>query len=170
MVAAHSLSIPQADADQRLVLHGIPWRDYLLLSDLFIDRPGLHLTYLEGTLEITTTSPRHERIKKLIARLVELHALFRGVRIHGFGSATYRREEKERGLEPDECYCVNTEKPYPDLAIEVVLSSGGVNKLAVYQGLGVREVWFWEEGALSASSSSRRADTFRKTAALFSPP
>lgn len=34
----------------------------------------------------------------------------------------------------------------PDLAIEVVLTSGGVDKLAVYQRLGVREVWFWHQG------------------------
>ena len=34
----------------------------------------------------------------------------------------------------------------PDLAIEVVLSSGIVDKLAIYQGLGVTEVWQWESG------------------------
>jgi hypothetical protein len=34
-------------------------------------------TYLRGTLEITTTSPFHEHLKKLIARLVELHGVGR---------------------------------------------------------------------------------------------
>lgn len=155
------------DADQRVVLQGIPWRDYLSLSDLFVDRAGLHLTYVEGTLEIMTTSPRHERIKTLIARLLELHALLRGVPITGFGSATYRREEKERGLEPDECYCVGGEKPYPDLAIEVVLTSGGVNKLAVYEGLGVREVWFWEEGTFSVFELSAAGYAPRPGSAFF---
>lgn len=37
----------------------------------------------------------------------------------------------------------------PDLAIEVVLTSGGIEKLPVYEGLGVREVWFWENDELS---------------------
>ena len=37
----------------------------------------------------------------------------------------------------------------PDLAIEVVLTSGGINKLKLYQRLGVGEVWFWEDGVLS---------------------
>lgn len=69
-----------------------------------------------------------------------------GVRIHGFGSATYRREDAERGLEPDECYCVDSEKDIPDLAIEVVVTSG-MNKLDVYAGLGVAEVWVFENGA-----------------------
>src|SRR5947207_10162079 len=92
--------------EQRLVFGGITYKDYVLISDVFGHRPGLRLTYLRGTLEITTTTPLHEHLKKLIARLVELHALVRGVRILGFGSATYRREDRERGLEPDECYCV----------------------------------------------------------------
>lgn len=39
------------------------------------------------------------------------------------------------------------EAPY--LAIEVVWISGGIDKLAVYAGLGVREVWFWKDGRLS---------------------
>jgi len=156
-----------ADIDQRVVLQGIPWHDYLSLSDLFVDRAGLHLTYVEGTLEIMTASPRHERVKKLIARLLELHALLRGVPITGFGSATYRREEKERGLEPDECYCIDGEKRYPDLAIEVVLTSGGINKLAVYEGLGVREVWFWEEGAFSVFELAGTGYARRLVSAFF---
>jgi len=38
-------------------------------------------------------------------------------------------------------------KDLPDIAIEVVLTSGGIEKLPVYAGLGVREVWFWEDDA-----------------------
>jgi Uma2 family endonuclease len=40
------------------------------------------------------------------------------------------------------------EKPRPDLAIEVVISSGGLNKLELYRGPGVPEVWFWRRGTL----------------------
>ncbi len=36
------------------------------------------------------------------------------------------------------------EKAFPDIAIEVVLSHSLVDKLSIYQGLGVREVWIWE--------------------------
>ena len=141
---------PQAphEGEQRLVLRGVPWRDYLVLSDLLSDRPGLHLTYLEGTLEIMTTSPAHEKLKKMIARLLELYVLERDISVIGIGSATFRREEKLRGLEPDECYCIGAEKPFPDLAIEVVVTHPDVDKLAVYAGLGVREVWVWKDGGL----------------------
>jgi hypothetical protein len=36
----------------------------------------------------------------------------------------------------------------PDVAIEVVWSSGGINELEVYRKLGVREVCFYERGTL----------------------
>jgi Uma2 family endonuclease len=130
--------------EQRVIFEGVTYKDYVLIGDALGHRPGLHLTYLRGTLEIMTTSPLHEQLKKLIARLVELHALVRGVRILGFGSATYRREDKERGLEPDECYCIGSKKDFPDLAIEVVVTRG-MNKLDVYAGLGVAEVWVYED-------------------------
>jgi Uma2 family endonuclease len=35
----------------------------------------------------------------------------------------------------------------PDIAIEVVISSGVVDKMAVYAGLGVVEVWVWQPSA-----------------------
>ena len=63
----------------------------------------------------------------------------------GIGATTQRDEEKERGAEPDESYCFGALKERPDLAIEVVLTSGGLNKLDVYRLLGVRELWFWVE-------------------------
>ena len=144
-------------AEQRVVLHTVGWNEYVALGDLLGHRPGLHLTYLEGTLEIMTTSPAHEQLKKLIARLLELHALLRGVRILGFGSATYQREDKERGLEPDECYCIGATKDYPDLAIEVVLTSGALQKLRVYAGLGVAEVWIYEGGRFTVHELSAGA-------------
>jgi len=47
-------------------------------------------------------------------------------------------------LEPDESHCIDTEKDFPDLAIEVFVTSGGINKLEIYRRLGVREVWFFK--------------------------
>jgi Uma2 family endonuclease len=70
------------------------------------------------------------------------------VRLYGYGSATYRKKAKERGLEPDECYYLNTKKEFPDIAIEVIVTSGLLDKLEVYRGLGVPEVWIWQQGQL----------------------
>ncbi|HLO52331.1 MAG TPA: Uma2 family endonuclease, partial [Kamptonema sp.] len=66
-----------------------------------------------------------------------------------FGSTTLRQEEKSSGIEPDEAYCIGTDKEFPDLAIEVTITSGGINKLEVYRRLNVREVWFWQNERFS---------------------
>ncbi len=140
-------SPPESMAEQRIVLHGVSWQQYEnLLSAFGEDFPALRLNYLEGVLEIMTNSPEHEKIKTTIGLLIEAYFQETRTRFVGMGSATFRREAKRRGLEPDECYCLGKEKEVPDLAIEVVITSGNIDKLEIYQGLGVTEVWLWERG------------------------
>lgn len=143
--ASHEIS---PDLDQQIVLHGVSWEQYEALLSIFgDDPPGIRMAYLEGALEIMSPSRTHEWIKTTVARLIELYALEQGLALTGLGSTTFRRQARERGVEPDECYCVGEEKDYPDIAFEVVLTSGGVNRLAIYEGLGVAEVWLWQRGA-----------------------
>jgi Uma2 family endonuclease len=142
------LVIPSTE--QHLILEGFSWQQYeTLLATLGDNFPNLRLNYLEGTLEIMTTSPEHEELKTTIGMLIEAYLLEAQIRFHGIGSATFRKATKLRGLEPDECYCLGQKKEFPDLAIEVVLTSGMINKLDIYQGLGVTEVWKWEAGKFS---------------------
>ncbi|MBD2772258.1 Uma2 family endonuclease [Iningainema tapete] len=134
----------QPTEDQRIILYDVAWEQYEQLSDMFVDSFP-RMTYLEGTLEIImTTSPEHERLKKIIARLLEAYAEEKDINLNGYGSATFRKQAVKRGAEPDECYCLGELREVPDIAIEIVLTSGGIDKLDVYRGLGVKEVWFWE--------------------------
>lgn len=141
---------PSSNVDeQRVILPGVTWQQYESLLTTLGNYPGLRLIYLEGTLEIFMPSPEHEMSKQVIARLLERYAEEVEIPLHGYGSATFRREAQVRGLEPDECYCVNTLKALPDFAIEVNLSSGGIDKLSVYRGLGVPEVLIWQNHQLT---------------------
>ncbi len=134
--------------EQRFVVRGVSWKEYVLLREA-LDIPGLRMTYCEGALELMSPSPEHELRKTNIGRLIETWALERDVMLYGYGSATFRREAKQRGAEPDECYVVGQPlAEMPDIAIEVILTSGGIDKLEVYRGLGVPEVWLYEDGAL----------------------
>ena len=154
-MTASLLDLPNSlpNAEQRLVLEGVTWQQYDALVTLFMNQfPALRMTYLEGTLELMTTSPEHERLKKIIARLIEAFAEELDLDLNGYGSATFRKEAAARGLEPDECYCLGELHDGPDIALEIVLTSGGIDKLKVYQGLGVKEVWFWENQRLSIYS------------------
>lgn len=136
--------------EDRIILTGVTWNQYDTLVNLFINQfPGLRMTYLEGTLELMTTSPEHERLKTIIARLLEIYVVVKRITLNGYGSATFRREAVARGAEPDECYCLGELNEVPDIVIEIVITSGGVDKLAVYRGLQVPEVWFWENGQFS---------------------
>ena len=136
--------------ESRIVLHGVTFATYSLLRDsLDEQRSGVRMTYLKGALELLRPSDDHEDTKTFFARLVEAYAEERDLVLDGLGSTTFRSEAEERGLEPDECYTLGERKPVPDLAIEIVVSPPKIDKLAVYRGLGVREVWIYRDGALT---------------------
>jgi Uma2 family endonuclease len=130
------------DHDQRVILRGMSWKDYEVFLALRGDRRGVRAYYLEGEIELMSPSGGHEALKKLLARLLEAWADERGLEFNGCGSWTLKSEPNEVGAEPDECYLVGrTSGELPDLAIEVVWTRGGLRKLDIYRGLGVREVW-----------------------------
>lgn len=155
VVAAASIPSPPDPklVDQRVYLHRVSWEDYEALLRARGESSAVRITYLEGTVELMAPSRYHERDKKRLARLLEVWAEERGVELEGYGSWTVKSEEDERGAEADECYVVGPHDPdaieHPDIAIEVVWTSGGIDKLEVWRLLGAREVWFWENGALS---------------------
>src|ERR1041384_7356149 len=148
MVAAPSL-FPLQDlhtpGEQRILLSSVSWQAYVTLRDS-IKSGAVRMTYLEGELEIMTTSRLHEVTRKQIARLLELFCLERDIPLFGYGQMTFQDEETERGLVLDECYARGKDKPIPDFALEVVVTRGLLDKLEVYRGLGIREVWVFESG------------------------
>lgn len=144
-INAHS-ELQSDQSDQQYTITGVSWHTYeALLSDLGDEFPGLRIHYLEGTLEITMPGRQHEVWKDNIGRLLGVYFEETRTRFYGLGSTTFKIEAKRRGAEPDVSFCIGTDKDFPDIAIEVVQTSGGVSKLAIYQGLSVAEVWFWQE-------------------------
>jgi Uma2 family endonuclease len=156
------------DPEQRLTISGVGWQQY---EALLIERgDGLtyRVTYIDGELELMSPSRRHESRKSNIGSLVEAYCQETRTRYFPLGSTTFRNSEIQGGAEPDESYCFETEKEVPDLAIEVVVSSGGIDKvvvssggidkvvvssggidkLEVYRRLKVKEVWFFQKNRL----------------------
>ena len=132
-------------ADERVVMHNVPWTNFEAILALRGDTSVPRLSYLQGALELMTPSRNHESIKKLLARMIEHYAMEADIRLSAYGSWTLRSAPKERASEPDECYILGDPrlKDTPDLVIEVVWTSGGLDKLEIYRGLGVGEVWLW---------------------------
>ena len=137
--------------DKIVVLRGLRWSDYQRMLEARGERGSPRFAYLDGELEIMTPSRSHESIKSRIGRLVEVWCLENGIEFSPYGSWTLENKLAERGLEPDECYVFGSvaEPAHPDLAIEVVWTSGGVRKLDIYSSLGVPEVWFWRRGRIT---------------------
>lgn len=139
------------DHDHVVTFRDASWADYRRLVALRGDAPVPRFAYLEGTIEIVSPSRAHESLKSMIGRLVEAWCVERGVEVTPYGSWLLENKRKKGAIEPDECYVVG-DRPEdvarPDLAIEVIKTSGGLKKLEIYQRLGVREVWYWQKGAL----------------------
>lgn len=136
------------DPDGRVVMYGLDWGQFEAILAIRGNRAGVRLAYLEGALEFMSPSRTHEYIKTTLARLLEAYADEIGILFDGIGSLTMRSAPKARGAEPDECYVVGTKKEHPDLVIEVMWTSGGIDKRAIYAGLGVRELWEWHAGKI----------------------
>lgn len=132
------------DAEDCYSTDGVSWQEYEALLAKLGDRAGYRVSYLDGVLTIVAPSRRHESGKTRIGTLLEIYFLEMDIEYFPMGSTTLRHAARRGGTEPDESYCLGAERELPDLAIEVVITSGGVQRLAIYQRLGVREVWFWQ--------------------------
>ena len=136
------------DREEKYITSGVTWQAYESLLLALGNSSSYRVAYLLETLEIMSPSRSHELDKKAIARLLEAYLEAKRIRFWGLGSTTLKNKDKQAGKEPDECYCIGTDKEIPDLAIEVIYTSGGVDTLEIYKRLGVGEVWFWQNSQL----------------------
>jgi Uma2 family endonuclease len=144
-----AVTISQPENQERcLTFYGISWSQLEAIEAAFENVAGVRFTYLDGILEIMTVSPEHEETKSTIGLLLEAYMRQKGIRFYVKGGPTLGSEEQNAKKEPDESYNLETKKAIPDLVIEVIFTSGGINKLELYQRIGVPEVWFWEDGLL----------------------
>ena len=118
--------------------------------DADLAQTGARLTYLDGCLEIMVPlSDAHEEPRNTLGQLLEIYMRTKNIRFYGRGSTTIGIKELDARKEPDESYCLGTRKSVPDLATEVIVTSGGIDTLEIYRRVGVSEVWFWEDGIIS---------------------
>ncbi len=139
--------------DHFVHLDGATWADYQRLLEIRGDHSAPRIAYDEGWLEIMSPSRTHESIKSTIGCLVEAWCLERDIEFSTYGSWTLQNERRQCGVEPDECYVFGRDPApeRPELAIEVVWTSGGLGKLEIYRKLGVGEVWYWRRGQIEVS-------------------
>ncbi len=132
-----------------ILIHDLTWREFKAVEQL-IDRPGIRLSFLDGILEISTmVGKKHETIKERIGALLEIYLEWLGLDFTPTGSVTLESEEERVKREGDKSYELGPNRERPDLVIEVIVTSGGIDKLEAYKRLHIPEVWFWINDQLS---------------------
>lgn len=127
------------------------------------EAPLPRIAYLDGSLELRHPGRDQERLRSFLGRLVEDYAIEHGIDLSPYGAWLLERPDRETAAEPDECYILGTDqsKDTPDLVIEVLWTSGGLEKLEIYRRLSVPEVWFWRDGVIQVHVLD--GDSFRSS-------
>lgn len=145
----------------KFVLGNVPWSQYSRLLREFAEQRRIRLTYDQGELEIMSPSHEHDRVSRFLGSIVEHLALELGMPYGRGGSTTLRLRSKQRGIEADDCFWLESAprlqlgrsldlrvNPPPDLAIEVDVTNSSMDRLAIYADLGVPEIWRYEDDTL----------------------
>ncbi len=137
------------------IFHNVAWDEYEeLLEQIGETRPGLRISYNDGTLKVVSVSTRHEKYACFLSSLVAHISLRLRINILFFGSMTMRKREKSKGTEPDNCFYVQpaatigsrldldfTVDPPPDVVVEVDILHDSRDNHLIYAALGVPEIW-----------------------------
>jgi Uma2 family endonuclease len=148
--------------EQRVTLYNVSWETYeRLLADLQ-DSSAPRMAYDRGTLEIRSPSSEHERYNRTAAQIVEELAVELNIDFDNLGSTTFRREDIDRGFEPDSCFYIQnasqvrgkkridlTVDPPPDLVIEIDITSPSLDKFPIFAQVGVPEIWRFDGSRLA---------------------
>lgn len=168
MILAYNLSamtvanhrIPITD-QQHIVLDHVSWEFYERLLEEIGNRP-MRVTFDEGSIEIMPPLAEHEFPSRAIGALIQILAVELNIPMSCYGSTTFRREEKQKGLEPDDCFYLANESrvrgmkdfdptihPPPDLVIEVDITRRSIPRPPIYAALGVPEIWRYDAKGIS---------------------
>ena len=147
---------------QRIQLQDVDWNEFEAILDELGEKRSSRIAYSDGVLEIRMPLPEHEVDSELISDMVKILLEELDISNECFGSTTFKRPDMLKGIEPDQCFYIKNAAvmigkrrldlitdPPPDLAIEVDVTSK--TGLDAYRGLGVSELWRFEDGKLRIS-------------------
>lgn len=134
------------EQDQILSLSGMTWQDFEYFTSE--EYSGYRISYQDGEIIIVSPGRNHERIVQVINRLIVAYCEQFSILDFPFGSTTLKSSPSV-GKEPDVSFAFEIDKDVPDLAVEVIFSSGGITDLEKYRILGVKEIWLWKNNEIT---------------------
>ncbi|MBW4615153.1 MAG: Uma2 family endonuclease [Desmonostoc vinosum HA7617-LM4] len=141
------MSIPLIDqpTEEKLVtLKDVSWEQFKAIEAQLEENRNVRLSYLSGVLEIISPiGEKHEKVKSTLGLLLEAYMRELGIRFYKRGGYTLEEPGYASGT-PDESYSIDTEKEVPDIVIEVIVTSGTINRKELYKPKRIPEIWFWK--------------------------
>lgn len=86
---------------------------------------------------------QHEDIKSPLGLLFEAYMKERGIRFYNRGGFTLEAAGYASGT-PDGSYSIDSKKEVPDIVIEIIVTSGTINRRELFRPMNVPEIWFWK--------------------------
>jgi Uma2 family endonuclease len=140
-------------------LKGISWQKYVSLLETLGEDRGVRIAYSDNVLEIRMPGQQHESINRVLSAVILTLAEVLDLDFNNLGSTTLNRPDLVKGIEPDSCFYIRSVQSGqgmatpidlpPDLVIEVDIASSSEKKLAIYEAMGVSELWLYRSGQLS---------------------
>lgn len=137
-----------------LLLHNISWQEYEDVLAEFQNKAAYRVSYNNGILKIMSPRADHEFPKDCILKMVTVYADEFDIDVESYGSTTYRRRKKSKGVEPDTSFYVQNaaemrgkndidlEKDAPpNVVVEVDVTNESLDKFEIYAALKVPEIW-----------------------------
>ncbi|QFS46024.1 Uma2 family endonuclease [Nostoc sphaeroides] len=141
------MSIPLLEhpiQEKLVTVADVSWEEFKGIEAQLKDNRNVRLSYLSGILEIMSpVGEKHEYVKRTLGYLLEAYMRELGIRFYGRGGFTLEEPGYASGT-PDESYSINTKAEVPDIVIEVIVTSGTINRKELYKPKKVPEVWFWK--------------------------
>jgi Uma2 family endonuclease len=145
------MSIPlvyQPTEEKLVTLKDVSWEQFKGIEAQLQDNNSVKLSYWSGILEIMAPiGEKHEEVKRTLGYLLEAYMKYKGIRFYGRGGFTIEEPGYASGT-PDESYSIDTKKDVPDIVIEVIVTSGTIDRKELYKPKKVPEVWFWKSNEL----------------------
>lgn len=141
------------------------WSDYQDWDRKFEALGFGRVSYCDGVLEIMSISKLHEKIKRILGRIIEDYAIHVGMNPDSAGSATIGDRAKDAGKEPDDSFWFDRDASEndPDLIVEVVVKSEAISKQNFYARFGIPELWVWENSQLTVYLLNETGDGYRES-------
>ncbi len=138
----------QPTEEKLVTLYGISWEKFKAIEAQLEDNRDVRMSYLSGMLEIMSPiGEEHEYIKRTLGLLLEAYMKEQGIRFYALGGFTLEAPGYASGT-PDDSYSIGSKKEVPDIVIEIIITSGTINRRELYKPKKVPEIWFWKSKQL----------------------